>query len=283
LGKTGTSVITRSQVLTFSSVAPPRLDDIERRLDAGERVKVIAADLGVTPRTIRTWLHAAGLPLASIRSRQRRLALLADSSWLRRQYVDERLSAWAIGQELEMPTAEVRATLERFGIERPPARPDLTAEALRTAFADGATVRSIARTAGVDGSTVRAALRRHGVENPHADRYRRPTELDDAEWVHGRYIGARMSIRAIAAELGVEYNTVARALRRHGVPRRRRTERPDGIDPEWLRRRYIDDRLALAEIARLTGADEPTLHSALVAHGLSRSEPWTWASGGIDV
>ena len=100
------------------------VDEVARRLDAGERANAIAADLGVTPRTIRTWLHAAGLPLASTRSRERRLALLADSVWLRQQYVDEGLSAWAIGKELEVPTAEVRATLARFGIERPPTRPD---------------------------------------------------------------------------------------------------------------------------------------------------------------
>ena len=145
--------------------APSDIDVIVARLDAGERVKAIAADLGVTPRTIRDWLHAAGLPLASTRSRQRRRSLLADPSWLRRQYVDEGLSAWAIGKELEIPTAEVRATLERFGIERPPVNSHLTADALRTAFAGGATVTSIARTAAVDRATVRTALRRHGIEN----------------------------------------------------------------------------------------------------------------------
>ena len=50
------------------------VDEVARRLDAGERANAIAADLGGTPRTIRTWLHAAGLPLASTRSRERRLA-----------------------------------------------------------------------------------------------------------------------------------------------------------------------------------------------------------------
>jgi transposase-like protein len=146
----------------------PDVGEVARRLDAGDSVNAIAADLGVTARTIRNRLHAAGLPLASTRSRQRRRSLLADPSWLRRQHVDEGLSAWAIGRELEVSTAEVRATLERFGIERPPVNPHLTADALRTAFADGATVTSIARTAGVDRATVRAALRRNGIENPLA-------------------------------------------------------------------------------------------------------------------
>jgi transposase len=191
-------------------------------------VTVIAADLGVTPRTIRDWLHAAGLPLASTRSRHRRRSILDDPSWLRRQHIDEGLSAWAIGQELSVPTAEVRATLESFGIEDHPSI-RMTADALRTAFADGATVTSIARTAGVDRATVRTALRRHGIENPLAERYRRPAELDDAEWVRARDTVDRMSIRAIADELGVANNTVGRALKLHDVPRRRQADRPGGI------------------------------------------------------
>ena len=246
----------------------PDVDEVARRLDAGERVTAIAADLGVVPRTIRDWLHAAGLPLASTRSRQRRGSLLADPSWLRERHVDDGLSAWAIGQELEVPTDEVRATLERFGIERPPAHPELTAGALRTAFAGGETVTSIARIVGVDRATVRKALRRHGIENPHSDRYRRKAELDDAEWVRARYIGSRMSIHAIADELGAADNTVARALKRHGVPARPRADQAVRIDPEWLRRHYVDDRLTLAEIARLSGTSRSTVHRAVAAYGL---------------
>lgn len=153
----------------------PDVDEVARRLDAGERVTAIAADLGVVPRTIRDWLHAAGLPLASTRSRQRRRSLLADPSWLRRQHVDEGLSAWAIGQELEVPTAEVRATLERFGIKRPPAHPQLTADALRTAFAGGETVTSIARIAVVDRATVRQCGKHC---NATASRIRMRTAID---------------------------------------------------------------------------------------------------------
>jgi transposase-like protein len=248
----------------------PDVAQVERRLDAGESVNAIAADLGVTDRTVRNWLHAAGLPLASTRSRQRRRSLLADPSWLRRQHIDEGLSAWAIGKELQVPTVEVRATLEGFGIERPPVNPHLTADALRTAFADGATGKSIARTAGVDPSTVRAALRRHGIENPHAEHYRRPAELDDVEWVRARYFGDRMSIRAIADELGVESNTVARALKRHGVPRRRQADRPGGIDAEWLRKRYVDDGLTMAQIARDAGVSHTTVRRAMTHYGIAR-------------
>ena len=167
-----------------------------------------------------------------------------------------------------MPTAEVRVKLGSLAITRPPARPELTAEALRAAFASGATVTSIARTTGVDRSTVRAALRRHNMVNPHADRYRRRAELDDAEWLRARYIDARMPIRAIADELGVADNTVARALTRHGVPRRRQADRFGGIDPDWLRKRYVDDGRTVVEVAHEAGISKATAIRAIVKHGL---------------
>lgn len=115
-------------------------------------------------------------------------------------------------------------------------------------------------------------MRRHGIENPHADRYRRPAELDDAEWVRARDIDARMSIHAIADELGVADNTVGRALRRHGVQRRRRADRPGGIDPDWLRKRYVDNGRTIVEIAREVGVGKSTVHRALQLHGITRTQ-----------
>ena len=71
------------------------VDEVERRLDGGERVGAIAPELGGTPRTIRN----AGLPLALTRSRERRLALLAD----RQQHVDDRLNARAVDRRELLP------------------------------------------------------------------------------------------------------------------------------------------------------------------------------------
>ena len=118
------------------------LDEVELRLEAGEKMDAIAADLGVTPRTIRNRLHAADRPLATER---RRLLLqqgrLVDPDWLREQYVEQAHSPSLIAEVLSMSTAQVVATLDLFGIERPPVYPELTGPALRSAFAGDETCR----------------------------------------------------------------------------------------------------------------------------------------------
>jgi transposase len=92
--------------------APPDIDVVVARLDAGERVAAIASDFGVTERTVRNWLHRAGLPLASDRRRDRRLGLLADPVWLRGRYVDDEQSVSTIAHHLSVPTTAVRDALD---------------------------------------------------------------------------------------------------------------------------------------------------------------------------
>lgn len=135
------------------------LDVVERRLDAGDTMIAIAADLDVTPRTIRNRLPAAGRPLAKDRHRRQR-GRVRDPAWLRHQYVELARSPSSIAESLSVSTDDVTAALESLGVERPPVRPELTGLALRSAFASSQTVASIARTAGVDRATVRREMRR---------------------------------------------------------------------------------------------------------------------------
>ena len=157
------------------------LDDVEQRLEAGDSMNVIAADLGVTPRTIRNRLQAADRPLERELRQQRQRDKLGEPAWLRGQFVEQLRSPSDIANELNVSTAEVVAALELFGIARPPVHPAPTGPALAAAFAKGGSVSAIARAAGVQRKTARTAMQRHGIENPHADRGRRPALLDDAD------------------------------------------------------------------------------------------------------
>jgi GAF domain-containing protein len=65
------------------------LDDVERRLDAGDSPQAIASDLGVTDRTIRNHLHAAGRPLEKERRQQQQRDRLGEPVWLGDQYVEQ--------------------------------------------------------------------------------------------------------------------------------------------------------------------------------------------------
>ena len=198
------------------------IDEIVRRVDAGESLTTIAADVGVTARTLRNRLHTAGVVLPQERQRLRRRQRLQDSRWLHDQYVNAALAPHAIAKKLGVSTAEVSAALERFGIEREPDGDDpLSRESLIEAFGDGGSVKSIARTVGVDRTTVRRAMRKHGVTNPRPTRLRPPI-LDDPAWLRRRYETEGCSIRSIATELDSSERAVQGGI---GAPRHRDTPR----------------------------------------------------------
>ena len=233
----------------------PELDAITARLDAGESVAAVAADAGVTERTIRNRLHRAGLPLASSRSRDRRRARLDDAAWLSDQHLAQSQNASTIARRLGVSTVEVRAALDRFDIPLPPVRPELTAEALRAAFAAGETVSSIARRVGIDRSGVRQRMRRHEITNPHYRPVERPALLDDADWLRSRYVTDAVTIKQIATGIGVGPSTVDRALRRAGIERRPQgRSAPGGFDADWLRDAYVVRRVPVADIAEQLGS-----------------------------
>jgi predicted transcriptional regulator len=253
------------------------LKEIERRINAGHTVTAVAAAAGVTDRTIRNRLHRAGRPLARDRAvvrwqqaadRERRLLDSAD--WLTQQYVDRRRSASQIARDTHTTTAEVHAALTRQGVTRPPARPELTPDALRAAFAAGETVSSIARRAGVDRSGVRERMRRAGIRNPHFTPTTRPAVLDDAAWLSEQSASPKATVRQIAADLGVSDTTVRRALRRSGVEWRRGAKPPGGVDADWLHDLYTIRLLPVADIAEQANVSQNTIRRALVFHQVPR-------------
>jgi transposase-like protein len=217
-------------------------DAVERRLKAGDTVEAIAADLGVTARTVRNHLNADGRPLQLQRRRKELQTLLLDPVWLHEQVVTNSRTVSIIARELRVPTEEVRSALESFGIdhprrrdEQPPRQPELRRDALQASFDSGETVSSIARRAGVDRSGVRRAMRRQSVVNRHANDHTRPGVLDNPTWLHNRYIVEKATIVGLAAELGVAELTVRSALVRLGIQVQER-QRGREIDPGLVAR-----------------------------------------------
>lgn len=94
------------------------VDEVERRLDAGDTVRDIATDLGVTDRTIRNHLHAAGVPLATQRRHEQQRRKLTDTEWLREQFVAQGRSPSSIAAALNVPTNEVLAALDKHSTRR---------------------------------------------------------------------------------------------------------------------------------------------------------------------
>jgi DNA-binding CsgD family transcriptional regulator len=163
------------------------LDEVERRFDAGDTVDAVAADLGVTPRTIRNHLHAAGRPLL-LQRRGRginpygpdrfRPEALDDPLWLQTRYVAEEMSVAELARELGVAHGTVHSALIRHNIE-PRKRLgslDIDSAWLRDQYiVRRHSLKDIAGEAGVSISTIKRAAKRTELAPG-----RRRTEIDTA-------------------------------------------------------------------------------------------------------
>jgi len=92
--------------------------------------------------------------------------------------------------------------------------------------------------------------------------------LEDREWLHGQYVEKKLTSTDIANIVGCTSCCVIKALKRNGIAtrtaaqsrrikdKRRSRSVKYGLlnDVEWLRKKYVDECLSTAEIARLAGA-----------------------------
>jgi hypothetical protein len=98
--------------------------------------------------------------------------------------------------------------------------------------------------------------------------------LRDVEWLRDRYLVQGARIRDIAAEVGCRELAVHHALVRakiplRGVPR----VYPQLGDENWLRLRYVEQRISVGDIAEELGCDWSTVIAALAAAGIPRPRP----------
>ncbi len=95
----------------------------------------------------------------------------------------------------------------------------MAADWLRSRLEAGRSMESIAREAGKAASTVAYWVDKHGLSSTHAGRHaaRGGIGRDELECLVAR----GLSVRAIAAELGVSYSTVQHWLKRYGLRTRR--------------------------------------------------------------
>jgi transposase-like protein len=97
---------------------------------------------------------------------------------------------------------------------------------LSSRLESGRSIESIAREAGKAPSTVAYWVNKHGLSSTHATRHAARGGIDRAALE--ACVERDLSVRAIAAELGVSYATVQHWLKRHGLATRRaRTRRTD--------------------------------------------------------
>jgi excisionase family DNA binding protein len=123
----------------------------------------------------------------------------------------------------------------------------MDAAALAAQLAEGRSIESIARESGRAASTVAYWVNKHGLTSSHAARHAPRGGIERAQLV--ALVEEGLSIRQIAAQLGVSYSTVRHWLAKHEIttPRAR--------------------RLAETAPARLSGAE--TTEAECPTHGLT--------------
>jgi transposase len=226
LVEAGVSIRSRGDGGYHRQLSPPSADRLAASVAAGRTVPQLAAELKVSPQTVRTWLREAGIaiPKASLKDRPRgSAAALArpPAEQLRELYVEQQLSLQAVGERLGVGVHLVRMWLREAGI--------------------------VLRAPG--GSRGRTAARRPLKPIPPAEELRE------------QRVRQRLPLRVIAEQYGVHPQTVARWCRSHGLPARLP---PAGASEDAeLVERYRAEDLSAAEIARRTGATATRVLNAL--------------------
>jgi hypothetical protein len=96
-------------------------------------------------------------------------------------------------------------------------------------------------------------------------------QLRDYDWLHKRYVLEMMTVQQIADVIGCNKATVARALKRHGIPARPHTSKFTKLnDKDWLISAYVNDGRSLNDIAAQAGTTAANVASHLETLGISR-------------
>lgn len=130
------------------------------------------------------------------------------------------------------------------------------------------------------GGCTRAAVR-YSLRRYHIERVERLPKLRDKAWLRQKYEAENQSTRCIGKSLRCSPTSVASALRSLGILVRSSSEAraaagsrsykyPALNDPDWLRKKYVEDELSTVEMCKLAGAKTPnSARQALIRHGIS--------------
>jgi DNA-binding CsgD family transcriptional regulator len=195
---------------------PPRRADAETNLrkliEEGLSPADVATRLGMTERSVRSWMARAGIPQPP---KPKQSAAVSEKV---AGLYEQGLSIRAVAAELGLHQRQVWRHLKRAGVARRPrnsagivlSRPELE----RLYVRGGWSVAEVARLFEVQPEAVVRNLDRYGIPR------RRDVPIDRAI-LKQLYVGDRLGIRPTAARLGVSQSKVRRDLAHHDLPIRR--------------------------------------------------------------
>jgi hypothetical protein len=243
---------------------------------AGLTLHEIAEQLRRSPSGVAKLLKRHGLATVNGRTKADGHAH-AEIADVRRLYVDEGLHLTRVAQQLGHSRAWVRARLSAAGVperERPD-RIAVTPQQLRTWHHDQQqSMSQIAAQLGCTAETVRAHLHRHDI-TLLAGHSGGPVALPrpPLSELTALYLKQRYTVGELGNHYGRSYAWARDVLIDAGIARRqpgRRDDRPalPPVDPERLRRRYVEQQWTITQIANELSCSEFRIYTAMRRHGI---------------
>lgn len=227
----------------------------------------IAEEWGCAPTTITTMVSRFGLKKLPPK--------YTDKEWLTEQYCNQQRSTEDIGNELGCSNDTISRWLSRFGLARRgkshPLKLNISKEQLEEEYVlNRKSISQIAKEYNTPRHRISRLIEEMGIDKydlatiqMHVRDKEYPNELTDESWLQEQYIFQRKSRKDIALELGVDPETVYRALIRFKIPIRGVSEAQQGLQsgpnhPRWtgladvkaLVRQYFTDYQVKPTLAR---------------------------------
>ncbi len=265
---------TRGGPVLPTGVSTSQARQIKGLYQAGRSLAAIGRAHGITAGRVSQVLYTMGHEPTD-----GRLNLLPGDV-LDELYTNQGLSAGIIAERLGVSPQKVRDDLRRHGIllrsraARHPGLAELGDDKLRRLYLDeGLTLSAIAERVGACHGAVAKALERLGVERrPRSESLTRPVPEDLRAQLVKLYVEEGLSMAAVAAAVGRSTYVVGYWLDRAGIPRRQAAaRRRPVIDPDELRRAWVDDRIELAALARAFGTSQTFVQAELARLGIRRT------------
>jgi hypothetical protein len=185
-------------------------------------LRAIARELGYSEWAVRAAVRRLNLRRPATRpAPQLEPSLVAE---LVRLYTDEGLDLRAVSARTGVSRDRVSAELHKAGVRlrkrgsRPAAF--LNAQVLRADYESGASLRALAERERCDDGAIREALLGAGTELRRTGGQQGVGAALSREYLTREYIDARRTVGQIASVVGCSYDTVAQAMRQHGIAAR---------------------------------------------------------------
>jgi len=222
-----------------------------------------------------------------------------DDTVLRELYQEELLNVGEIADKFDVCNATILYWMDKHSIKRRTAAESRNlntspyqdrARLERLYHQQKSTTKEMAEKFGCSRTTVEYWMDKYGIERRDQSdaQIKGSAPYTDAETLRHLYHEQEMTVYEIAERFGRSYNTVLHHFEKHGIERRSAAESrelrgtnpslPDDAphsDPEWLREKYHDEGLTLAEVADEAGIESAeAILAQMQHHGIERRAKW---------